>query len=129
MTQRADSGRVAPETPKPIQFFFVVSRNESDPNVNEFSLQGLADLFRGTEGSISGEYAIFTDRTSADGFARRQKLIAEGIRYLRSLDLAQLEEHVAITRMVAQRPVGQSAPVTRAAYVEPLIVKGYNDGR
>lgn len=98
MNQAADPGCVAPGTQKPIHIFFVVSRTESDPNVIEFGPQGLADLFRGTEdrirGGIDSEYAIFTDKTSADDFAKRQKLIVEGIRYLRSLEVEQLEEVV-----------------------------------
>ena len=96
--QQADSGCVAPGMQKPIQIFFVVSRTESDPTASEFGPQGLADLFRGTEdriqGGIDSEYAIFTDRTSADNFAKRQKLVAEGIRNLRCLGVEQLEEVV-----------------------------------
>lgn len=96
MTQQ-DPGCVAPGTQLPIGAFFVVSRTEEDPDVVGVSIQGLADLFRGVEdyqrrGMMDVEIAIFTDRTSADNFAKHQKLIAEGISNLRSLRVEQLEE-------------------------------------
>lgn len=94
MSDQPDPGQVTPGTQKPIEIFFVVSRTELNPSVGEYTPGKLADLFRGTERSreIAEEYAIFTDRTSADNFAVRQSLLETAIRHLRGLTTEQLEE-------------------------------------
>lgn len=98
---KADGGQVAPGTQIPIQIFFVVSRTDAeDAEVGEYTVDRLSDLFAGTResprfnGKMGEEFAIFTDRTSADQFADRQKLIFAGIRSLELLAVDQLKELV-----------------------------------
>jgi len=79
-------------TQKPIGVFFVVSRTEPQPHVSKFSPDSLAELFAGTPNCcISDEYAVFTDRTSADNFAKRSKLCHLAVSYVNDLSLEQLE--------------------------------------
>ena len=86
-----------PGTQRPIEIFFPVSKAEQEPNVEEYTAEKLADLFAGTRQrglSVEDEYAIFTDRTSADEFAKRQRLVYRAIGYIKRLSVIQLEEIV-----------------------------------
>jgi hypothetical protein len=92
-----DPGTVEPGTQTPIGIFFVVSKTEHEPQVGEYTPDRLADLFEGTrqrELRISDEYEIFTDRTSADNFAKRQTLLHAAIKRLEAADMDQLEDIV-----------------------------------
>ena len=72
----------------------------SQPQVGEYSPTKLSDLFVGTResqhfsGDMESEYAIFTDRTSADNYAKKQRLLHTGIGFLKRLSVEQLEEIV-----------------------------------
>jgi hypothetical protein len=92
------NGCVEPGTQSPIEVVFVVSKTETTPDVGEYSPEKLADLFAGTRQSVGrsvqDEYALFTDRTSADNYAKRQSLLAQARMYLRGLTDEQLEEVV-----------------------------------
>ena len=94
----ADPGQVEPGTQKPIEIFFVVSKTEEDPDVGEYTPDRLADLFRGTEQRsrtpISDEYAIFTDRTSADEYAKRVKLVNKAKKLVDGIATDDLEQIV-----------------------------------
>ena len=92
------SGQVAPGTQEPIEVFYVVSKTAQEPTTFERNVNTLASMFAGTGGSESNrfrkEHAIFTDRTSADNFAKRQRLYFAGINSLRQMSTEQLEEIV-----------------------------------
>lgn len=84
-----------PGTQRPIEIFFPVSKAEQEPNVEEYTAEKLADLFAGTRQrglSVEDEYAIFTDRTSADQFAKRQRLVYAAIGHIKRMSTEQLAE-------------------------------------
>lgn len=93
----ADPGQVEPGTQEPIEVFYPVSLTDQSPTVEGYTAEKLADLFAGTRQAghtVESQYALFTDRTSADNFAKRQGLLYQGIYYLKRLSDAQLAEIV-----------------------------------
>ena len=92
-----DPGQVAPGTQTPIKTFFVVSMTEYEPVVGEYSVGDLSNLMGGTlktGKAVEDEYSIFTDRTSADDFAKRQELLHRAAFYLQQLTAEELVEVV-----------------------------------
>lgn len=95
MTVQADPGQVAPGTQEPIEVFYPVSKTEQSPTVEGYTAEKLADLFAGTRQAghtVESQYALFTDRTSADNFAKRQELLHKATYHLRQMSTEQLEE-------------------------------------
>jgi hypothetical protein len=83
-----------PGTQSPITDFYVASRIEGSSVVG-VSLQGFVDLVLGIadrEGCFVDEYAVFTDRTSADNFAKRTDLLLSAGLSLRTMTDEQLAE-------------------------------------
>lgn len=93
--QVADPGQVVPGTQKPIEIFFVVSKIdvEVEADVFELSVNGLRDMMSGTDfETANDQYAIFTDRTSADRYLARLRLITKSEQRLQLMTLEELEE-------------------------------------
>jgi hypothetical protein len=97
MTVQADPGQVAPGTQSPLEVVYPVSKTEQSPTVEGYTPERLADLFAGTRDRglrVEDEYALFTDKTSADNYAKRQELLHKGAFLLRQMSIEQLEEIV-----------------------------------
>tara|TARA_R110000868_G_scaffold47769_3_gene156218 strand:+ start:1753 stop:2085 length:333 start_codon:yes stop_codon:yes gene_type:complete len=91
VNKEADPGQVVPGTQKPIEIFFVVSKTDREADVFECSLNKLRCLM--SDHSRRGdEFALFTDRTSADRYLARFRLIAESTQRLQLMTLEELEE-------------------------------------
>ena len=78
-----------------VMIFFVVSKTDIEADVMECSVNRLGGMMSGTDFSIRNaddQYAIFTDRTSADQYSARMKLIAESIQRLELMTLEELAE-------------------------------------
>lgn len=89
--QVADPGQVVPGTQKPIETFFVVSNLDMEADVFECCVSKLRYLLSDHE-KPDNEFALFTDRTSADRYLARLRLIAESVQRLQLMTLEELEE-------------------------------------
>jgi len=86
----ADPGQVVPGTQKPIETFFVISKTDVYADVYECSISQLRYLLSDHEES-DDRFVIFTDRTSADQYLVRLRLIAESTQRLQLMTLEELE--------------------------------------
>jgi len=87
----ADPGQVVPGTQKPIETFFVISKmDRGEADVYECSISQLRYLLSPHEES-DDKFVIFTDRTSADQYLVRLRLIAESTQRLQLMTLEELE--------------------------------------